>query len=382
MGSRPIYLDYNATTPVDPRVAEAMLPFLHTHFGNPSSSHAYGRVTRDAVERARAQVASLLGASPDEIIFTSGGTESNNAVIKGAVTSSGMSAHIITSAVEHPAVLEPCETLRRAGHAITILPVDSNGMVDPADVEAAITPDSVLITIMHANNEVGTIEPIERIAEIAKRHKVPFHSDAAQSVGKVLVNVDALGVDSLSLAGHKLYAPKGVGALYIRAGAHVPKFIHGASHESNRRAGTENVLEIVGLGEAAALAERELSGRAEHMRAMRDRLWAGLSENVDDLRLNGHPDLRLPNTLSVSVKNADASVLLTEIEEFVAVSAGAACHGHGVDISTVLLAMDVPREFAMGTLRFSTGKSTTEDDVDEAVRLVTDAVRRLRVSDA
>jgi len=382
MASKPIYLDYNATTPIDRRVAEVMLPYLYEHFGNPSSSHPYGVEARRAVEHARAQVAALLGCRPAEIIFTSGGSESNNTAIKGvAAAYRERGSHIITSAIEHPAVLEPCRWLESQGYHITYLPVDEYGMVDPADVERAITPETILVTIMHANNEVGTVQPIAAIATIAHRHGALMHTDAAQSVGKIPVRVDELGVDLLSVAGHKLYAPKGVGALYIRSGVRLVKFVHGADHEANRRAGTENVLGIVGLGQAAEIAGRDLERNMAHMRTMRDRLWAGLTRELDTpglLRLNGHPDERLPNTLSVGFRSIEANTLLAEIGEQVAASAGAACHADQVDVSTVLQAMQVPLEYAMGTVRFSVGRMTTAEEIDRAVEVVAAAVRRLQ----
>ncbi|HEY67757.1 MAG TPA: selenide, water dikinase SelD [Thermoflexia bacterium] len=382
MASKPIYLDYNATTPIDRRVAEAMLPYLYEHFGNPSSSHPYGVEARRAVEHARAQVAALLGCRPAEIIFTSGGSESNNTAIKGvAAAYRERGSHIITSAIEHPAVLEPCRWLESQGYHITYLPVDEYGMVDPADVERAITPETILVTIMHANNEVGTVQPIAAIATIAHRHGALMHTDAAQSVGKIPVRVDELGVDLLSVAGHKLYAPKGVGVLYIRSGVRLVKFVHGADHEANRRAGTENVLGIVGLGQATEIAGRDLERNMAHMRTMRDRLWAGLTRELDTpglLRLNGHPDERLPNTLSVGFRSIEANTLLAEIGEQVAASAGAACHADQVDVPTVLQAMQVPLEYAMGTVRFSVGRMTTAEEIDRAVEVVAAAVRRLQ----
>jgi len=377
-----IYLDYNATTPIDRRVAEAMTPYLYEHFGNPSSAHPYGVAAKRAVEHARAQVASLLGCQPAEIVFTSGGSEANNNAIKGVASAyRALGNHIITSAIEHPAVLEPCRWLENQGYRITVLPVDADGLVDPAAVERALTPDTILVTVMHANNEVGTIQKIAAIAAIAHRHDVLMHTDAAQSMGKIPVQVDELGVDLLSVAGHKMYAPKGVGALYIRSGVRLTKFVHGADHEANRRAGTENVLEIVGLGQAAEIAGQDLERNAAHMRAMRDRLWAGLTLELDTpglLKLNGHPDERLPNTLSVSFRAVEANTLLSEIGEQVAASAGAACHADQVDVSTVLAAMQVPLEYAMGTVRFSVGKMTTAEEIDRAVEIVSGAVRRLQ----
>jgi cysteine desulfurase len=379
MSELPIYLDYNATTPIDPAVAEAMLPFLHRHFGNPSSSHPYGVAARQAIELARRQVAGLLGARPEEIVFTSGGSESNNTVIKGVATSSReRGRHVITSAVEHPAVIEPCRALEAEGYEVTYLPVDARGGVDPEDVARAIAPGTILITVMHANNEVGTVQPIAEIAALARRHGIPLHTDAAQSVGKIPVRVDELGVDFLSVAGHKLYAPKGVGALYIRTGRQLPKLVHGAGHESNRRAGTENVLEVVGLGKAAEIAGARLEEGARHMRALRDRLRSRLEDRLGPLRVNGDPDRGLPNTLSICFAGVDASTLLAEVGDRVAASAGAACHAEGVEVSTVLQAMRVPVDEAMGTVRFSVGRDTTESAVDEAAEVVAGAVVRLR----
>jgi len=376
---RPIYLDYNATTPVDPAVAEAMLPFLYEHFGNPSSSHPYGAAARLAVEKARLQVAGLLGARPEEIVFTSGGSEASNTVILGVVRRlRARGRHVVTSAVEHPAVLEPCAALGAEGYRITRVPVDEEGRVDPADVARALTPETILVTIMHANNEVGTIQPIAEISRLARERGILVHTDAAQSPGKIPVDVGELGVDFLSLAGHKLYAPKGVGALYVRSGVEAPRLILGAGHEAGRRAGTENVLEIVGLGEACAIARRNLEANGRHFATLRDRLWEGLSREIGDLRRNGSVEAALPNTLSVGIGGVEASTLLAEIGERLAASAGAACHAQGVDLSTVLEAMRVPMRYAMGTLRFSVGRGTTEREIDEAVGIVAEAVRRLR----
>jgi cysteine desulfurase len=377
---RPIYLDYNATTPIDPEVAEAMKPYLEEHFGNPSSSHWYGIQTKKAVEKARKQIADLLNCQPDEVVFTSGGTESNNYAIKGlAFTNRHKGNHIITSAIEHPAVIEVCKYLEPNGFQVTYISVDEFGLVDAAEVEKAITPRTILITIMHANNEVGTIQPISEIAELARHHGITVHTDAAQSVGKIPARIDELGVDLLSIAGHKLYAPKGVGALYIRHGTRLEKLIHGADHEQNMRAGTENVLEIIGLGKACEIAKRDIKKNAAHMKMMRDRLYDGLKQECDEMKLNGHPEKRLPNTLSVSFANIEANTLLSEIEG-VAASAGAACHADSVDVSTVLTAMSVPLEYAMGTIRFSTGRMTGENDIDRAIEIIAGAVRRLNPS--
>jgi cysteine desulfurase NifS/selenium donor protein len=383
---KPIYLDYNATTPIDRRVAEAMMPFLFDHFGNPSSTHTFGIEAKRAVEAARTQVAELIGCLSSEIVFTSGGSEANNMAIKGVAEAYRKRGnHIITSAIEHPAVLEPCRYLEQAGYRLTVLPVDQYGMVDPVQVERAMTPDTILITIMHANNEVGTIQPISAIAEIAHKHGALMHTDAAQSVAKIPVRIEELGVDLLSIAGHKIYAPKGIGALYIRSGVRLAKFMHGADHEASRRAGTENVLEIIGLGEASSLAKLELERTAAHMRNMRDRLWSGFeatSESPNALRLNGPAEDRLPNTLNVSFRSVEANTLLAEIGEQVAASAGAACHAESVDVSPVLEAMEVPLEYAMGTVRFSVGRLTTEAEVDRAVQVVSAAVKRLRPSNS
>lgn len=375
---KPIYLDYNATTPIDPEVAEAMKPYLFEHFGNPSSSHRYGFQARQAVEQARSQVATLLGCSAEEIVFTSGGTESNNFAIKGtALANRHRGNHIITSAVEHPSVAEVCRYLQGKGFRVTFLPVDGYGLVSAAQVERAITPQTILITVMHANNEVGTIQPIAEIAATARKHGIIMHTDAAQSVGKIPARVEDLGVDLLSVAGHKLYAPKGVGALYVRSGRPLEKLLHGAGHERGMRAGTENVLQIAGLGKACELAGRDLRRNIEHMKKVRDLLQRALDGNVEGLRLNGHPDRRLPNTLSVGFKGVEANRLLSAMPG-VAASAGAACHADSVKVSSVLAAMQVPMEYAMGTVRFSAGKTTTEEEIHRAVDLVTSALSQLQ----
>ena len=377
----PIYLDYNATTPIAREVAEAMAPFLNEHFGNPSSSHPYGVFAKRAVESARAQVATLLGCKAAEVAFTSGGTESDNYAIMGvAFARRKQGNHIITSAVEHPAVMEVCRWLETQDFRVTVLPVDEYGHVDPADLERAISPDTVLVTVVHANNEVGTIEPIAELARIAHRFGALMHTDAAQSVGKIPVNVDSLGVDLLTIAGHKLYAPKGVGALYIRNGTELAKYLHGAEQEGGRRPGTENVLEIVGLGKACEVANRDLEKNMVHYRTLRDRLHQSLLKELGEeaARLNGHPEERLPNTLSLSFRGVQANTLLAEIGEKVAASAGAACHAENIDVSAVLEAMKVPVEWAMGTVRFSTGRDTTIDEIDRAVDIVSEAVRRLQ----
>jgi len=376
---RPIYLDYNGTTPLDPEVIAAMRPFIETEFGNPSSGHLYGAQPRRAVETAREQVAALLNCHPSEIVFTSGGTESNNHAIKGLAYNAGNDRrHIVTSTVEHPAILEVCRFLERNGYTVTYVPVDEYGRVKVADVATAVRSDTFLITIMQANNEVGTLQPIPAIAEIARSNGIAFHTDAAQAVGKIETDVAKLGVSLLSVAGHKVYAPKGVGALYIKSGLELEPFCHGAGQERGRRAGTENVIEIVGLGKACEIAGRNLARDAVNMKALRDRLHAALFENLDEIRLNGHPEERLPNTLSVSFRGLEANRVLEEIGLDVAASAGAACHADAVEISHVLMAMGIEEEWAKGTLRFSTGRMTTADDIDRAAGAVIDAVRGLR----
>lgn len=378
---KPIYLDHNATTPIADEVADFMIPFLKNNFGNPSSSHYYGVQTKKAITVARQQVADLLGCQPDEIIFTSGGTESNNYAIRGvAETLQQKGNHIITSQVEHPAVRNVCRHLEKSGFSVTYLPVDQLGMVDVSEVEKAIRPDTILISIMHANNEVGTIQPIEEISKIARKHNIQFHSDAAQSVGKIPTLVNELGVDFLSVAGHKLYAPKGIGALYIRGGIKIQSLLLGADHESGRRAGTENVLEIVGLGKACEIAKRDFEKNQAHSKNLRDQLWTGLKENLPDLLLNGHPEKRLPNTLSVSFPGLDANTLLDELTA-IAASPGAACHTDVAEPSAVLVAMKVPLTNALGTIRFSTGRLNDKQQINQAIKIITSAIQRLRPSD-
>ena len=371
-----IYLDYNATTPIDPQVAEAMLPYIHEQYGNPSSTHVPGVAAKHAVDNSRRQLAEMLGAKEDEVIFTSGGTESNNHAIKGvfgAYREKGN--HIITSSVEHPAVLEVCRYLEEQGGRVTYLSVDEFGMVDAQQVADAITPETILVSIMHANNEVGTIEPLEEIGKITREWGVLLHADCAQSVGKIPVNVDDLGVDLLSIAGHKVYAPKGIGALYIRSGVRLEKLMHGASHEMGWRAGTENVIEMVGLGKACELVKNNLTEYHRRMQSMRDRLEAGIGERFEHIRINGHPTKRLPNTLSASFRGMEANVILDELQGVYA-SAGAACHSDHVEVSSVLEAMQVPMEYAMGTLRFSVGRYTTEQEIDRALEEIPRAVQK------
>jgi cysteine desulfurase len=379
---QPIYLDYNATTPIDPAVLDSMLPYLQTHFGNPSSTHDYGKAAHDAVESARAQVAGLIGAQPDEIVFTSGGTEASNHAIKGAVYARMQgffarwftSPHLITSAIEHPATLQPCAFLRRLGCKITYAGVDRYGSVNPFFIERNINGNTVLITIMHANNEVGTLEPIRDIARIGHEHGVLVHTDAAQSVGKMAIDVNELGVDFLSIAGHKVYAPKGVGALYVRKGVKVEPFMHGAGHEHGRRAGTENVPYIVGLGKACEIARHSLPAATARLQSLRDRLFDRLHQALGDrIIVNGHPDQRLPNTLNINFVGHIGADLLKRVPE-IAASTGSACHEGTIKLSPVLAAMGVPPEIGKGAVRLSVGRFTTEDEIDQAVAAIIRAV--------
>ena len=363
-----IYLDYNASTPLAPIVAAKMREVMEDAFGNPSSLHWAGAPARVHVEHARAQVAELLGCEPSEVVFTSGGSESNNCALKGVFFARARdiaSPHVVTTAVEHPAITAPCDFLARQGARITVLPVDRTGQVDPDDLRRAITPDTVLVSVMHANNEVGTVMPIEACAAIAREHGVPFHTDAAQSVGKISTRVDELGVDLLSIAGHKIHAPKGVGALYIRGGTKLEPLVHGAAHEHGRRAGTESAMLAAALGEACRLA----GDRSEipRVRALRDRFWSALRRQFGDrVALNGHPELRLPNTLNVSFVGRDGAEVLARLEG-VAASTGSACHAGRVELSPVLAAMRVPEHVGMGAVRFSLGRGTTGEEIDAVV---------------
>jgi cysteine desulfurase len=368
-----IYLDFNASTPIAPEVAEVMKPFLSQNFGNPSGQHWAGTPAKEAVEHARKQVAELLHCLSEEIVFTSGGSESNNHAIKGvffALKERGN--HVITTQVEHPAVLNPCKFLEKLGAEVIYIAVDPYGRVDPEDIRKAITHKTILITVMHANNEVGTLQPMREISHIARKHGILFHTDAAQSVGKIETRVDDLGVDLLSVAGHKLYAPKGVGVLYIRKGKPVEPLIHGAGHESGKRAGTENVLLIVGLGKACEIAKRYLGDDRVH--DLRDRFWKLLQDHFGEaVALNGHPIHRLPNTLNVSFVGRAGGEILSRLDG-VAASTGAACHSGSVELSPVLKAMGIPPEIGMGTIRFSLGRTTTIEEVDRVVQLLKNAL--------
>lgn len=367
--NRKIYLDHNASTPIAPEAVEAMQPYLTGHYGNPSSNHWAGIPARDAVEKARKQVADLLGCDPAEIVFTSGGSEANNHTLKGVFfANQGKGNHIITTAVEHPAILNPCHFLEKLGAQITIVPVDRFGKVDPDDIRRTITPRTILITVMHANNEVGTIQPISGIAAIAREAGVLFHTDAAQSIGKIPVRVDDLGVDLLSIAGHKLYGPKGIGALYIRKGAEIEPLIHGAGHEGGRRAGTENVLLSVALGAACSIAPQWID--MPQVQELRDRFWNELQETFGDrVSPNGHPTERLPNTLNVNFIGRIGAEILSNIPE-IAASTGSACHAGTVTLSPVLSAMGVPPEAGMGAIRFSLGRATTWEDLEIVLSLL------------
>ncbi|HBF42506.1 MAG TPA: cysteine desulfurase NifS [Desulfobacteraceae bacterium] len=373
-----IYLDHNASTRVDPEAVKAMMPYMQEEFGNPSSAYSLGIRAKEGVDMAREKVSMVLGCQKNEVIFTSGGSESNNMVLKGLIDfRSPEKYHIITSAVEHPAILNPALYLLELGVRITILPVDHFGRVDPQQVQNAILPNTTLITIMLANNETGTLQPIKEISKIAREHGIPLHTDAAQAVGKIAVNVNDLGVDFLSVAGHKAYGPKGIGALFIRKGLNITPIIHGAGQEGGQRPGTENVIFSVGLGAACSVVSKRLKHDTEKMKQMRDLLQDLLFEGLDGLVLNGHPDERLPNTLNVSVPGLEGNMILQGLPTIMA-STGAACHDRSVKLSHVLSAMAVPPEIGMGALRLTVGRSNTVEQIERAARLVIDRVRRMR----
>jgi cysteine desulfurase len=366
-----IYLDYNASTPIDPAVATAMKPFLEDHYGNPSSGHWASTEAKAALEIARGQVAALLGCHNDEIVFTSGGSEANNFALKGAYLAlRDKGDHVITTRIEHPAIIEPCRFLERLGARVTYLPVDGTGRIDPSNLRQAITSRTILISIMHANNEVGTIEPIKDCACIAHKHNVLFHTDAAQTIGKFSTDVNELSVDLLSIAGHKVYAPKGVGALFVRRGVRLEPLIHGAGHEGGRRAGTESALLAVGLGKACELA-RDLSP-IDRMRTLRDHFWQELQWRFGNrIVLNGHPTHRLPNTLNVSFVGQIGAEILARFNG-VAASTGSACHSGRIELSPVLEAMGIAPEVGMGAVRFSLGRTTTPDEIEVVIERLTD----------
>ena len=372
-----IYLDYNATTPIDPIVLEAMEPFYRSHFGNPSSSHGLGKYNRQAIDVAREQVAGLLGCSSQNIIFTSGGSESNNMALKGVASrSSGRGQHIIVSMVEHPAILKVVQYLQHQGFRITYLPVDIQGVVKAEDLEEIITSKTILVSVMHANNEIGSIQPINELAEIAHHAGAVFHTDAAQSVGKIPVDVNDLGCDLLSVAGHKLYAPKGVGAIYIKGGVDLEPLIHGANHERGLRAGTENVAQIVGLGMAAEIARQKLESEMVRLKNLRDRLQASLKQAFPEIRINASSTPRLPNTLSVSFAQLNALEILSDLDQ-VMLSAGAACHSADGKGSGVLEAMHIPLNYQLGTIRISLGRFCEESQVQQASAILIQRITQL-----
>ncbi|MGH1363874.1 MAG: cysteine desulfurase family protein [Calditrichia bacterium] len=372
-----IYLDYNATTPIDPRVAEAMRPFLDSHFGNPSSGHALGKQARAAVDNAREQVAACIGAKPEEIYFTGGGSESNNLALKGSIAASEYTKpHLITSVFEHPAISEVCDYLETKNDVdVTRVEVDKHGIVDIVQIEQAITANTVVISVMHANNEIGSVQPIDDIAKIARECDVLLHSDAAQSIGKIEVDVNKLDVDMLTIAGHKLYTHKGIGALYVRTGVTLEKQIHGASHERNLRAGTENVLQIVGLGKACELIRLGQNEEEQRLGILRDTLWRLLKQNIDGIKRNGHPEDILPNTLSIILPGITAESMFAMLPN-IAASAGAACHSGETAMSDTLKAIGLTPDEASGTVRFSIGRMTTEDEVSQAASEIIKAWER------
>ncbi|MDR3568904.1 MAG: cysteine desulfurase family protein [Syntrophobacteraceae bacterium] len=375
---KPIYLDYNATTPSEPEVVEELLPYLCGEFGNPSSGHAYGKKAREAVELARIRMAALLGCDPSEVLFTGGGTESNNqALIGAALANKERGNHIISTTIEHPAVLKPLERLVEQGFSVTLLPVDGTGRLDPEEVRRAITPGTILVSVMHANNEVGTIQPLREIGGICSEKGIIFHTDAAQSVGKIPTLVGLLQVDLLSVAGHKFYAPKGVGALYVRRGVKVNPCLFGAGQEEGRRPGTENVPYIVALGKAAELASLCLASEGARILSLREHFFERLKALIEGVRLNGHPVERLPNTLNVSFRGVGGAQLLERTPE-IAASTGSACHEGSGELSGVLKAMGMSREQGFGAVRLSIGRPTTAAEIERAAEVLAERVGELR----
>ena len=377
---RKIYLDYAATTPTDPEVVKAMLPYFTDRFGNPSSLHSFGQEAKEATEGARESVASFIGAKPEEIVFTSGGTESNNFTLKGiAYANKNKGNHIITSAIEHHAITEPCKFLEKLGFKVSYLKVDKYGLVDPQDVEKAVTDKTILISIMQANNEIGVIQPIQEIGRIAKEKDIYFHTDAVQTFGHIPINVDELNVDLLSVSAHKLYGPKGVGALYIRKGTRILSFMQGGDQESNRRASTHNLSGIVGFGKAVELAKENMEKEKEELIPMRDRLIKGILDNIDYTRLNGHPTKRLPNNVNVSVEYIEGEAMILNLDmQGIACSTGSACTSSSLEPSHVLLAIGLPHEIAHGSLRFTLGRYTKQEDIDYVLEVLPGIVKRLR----
>jgi cysteine desulfurase len=377
---RTIYMDHSATTFVKPEVLEAMIPFFTEHFGNPSSIYGIARYSKKAIDAARVQTAKALGADPDEIYFTSGGSESDNWAIKGvAFANRKIGNHIITSQIEHHAVLHTCQFLEKEGFEVTYLPVDRFGLVNPVDLENAITDKTILISVMYANNEIGTIEPVAELGSIARRHKVYFHTDAVQAIGNIPVNVKDQNIDLLSLSAHKFYGPKGIGALYIRKGVRIENLVHGGAQERKRRAGTENIAGIVGLGRAIELATEDIPGHNARIRSMRDRLIKGVLEQIAHSRLNGHPEMRLPGNFNVSFEFIEGeSMLLWLDDEGICASTGSACTSGSLEPSHVLLATGLPVEISHGSLRLTLGDANMEEDVDFVLGILPKVVQKLR----
>jgi cysteine desulfurase len=376
--SRRVYLDHNASTPVHPEVVEAMSPYFGERFGNPSSVHGFGRDAREGMEIARERISRFLRVGKEEVVFTSGGTESDNLAIKGVAGARGV-GHIVTSQIEHHAVLRTCQALESQGFAVTYLPVDGDGLVDPDDVRRAIRPDTILITIMHANSEVGTIQRVEAIGTMARECGIPFHVDAVQTFGKIPIDLDRFGIVLLSFSSHKIYGPKGVGGLYIRNGTKMVAVQHGGEHERRRRAGTENVSGVVGLGKAVEVRAREMEAEAIRLTALRDRLWWGVSARVPEVRLNGHAARRLPGSLNMGFRNVESESLVLGLDlKGVAVSAGSACTSGNVEPSYVLVAMGVPLDWAMGSVRATLGRGNTEEDIDYVLEVLPPLVERIR----
>ena len=375
-----IYLDYAATTPVHPDVLEAMRPYFTENFGNPSAIHACGQTARGAVDEARAKVAGLIGSKPEEIVFTGGGTEADNFAIEGtAYANEKRGNHIITSSIEHHAVLETCKFLEKRGFSVTYLPVDSYGLVDPDAVRKALTPKTVLVSVMQANNEVGTIQPLAEISKITREAGIWLHTDAVQTAGHIPADVNELGVDLLSMSAHKLYGPKGIGALYIRKEKNLVPFMHGGEQESGRRAGTENVPGIVGFGKAAELAQKEMTQEAKRLTGLRDKLIAGLMEHIDHTHLNGHPVKRLPNNVNLSIEYVEGESMCLNLDlAGVCSSTGSACSSGSLEASHVLLAMGIPPERARASLRFTLGKWTTDKEIEKVIEVLIPIVARLR----
>ena len=372
----PVYLDHNATTPVLPEVVDAMLPWLREHFGNPSSHHVYGERTKNAVANARAQVAALIACLPDEIYFTSGGTEANNLAIRGITAARPERKKIVTSVIEHPATAEPCNYLEEHGHDVTRVAVDGTGMIRLDEIESALCNTTALVTVMHANSETGTIQPIREIAALAHQYETLIHTDAAQSTGKIAYTVDELGVDLLSMVGHKMYAPKGIGALYVRNGTSIRPQYHGAGHERGLRPGTENVPYIVALGKACEIASNDGKRVNDNIRQLVDDLWKGLRDNIPGLRLNGHPSLCLPNTLNIRFAGVSGNAILAHSPQ-IAASTGSACHAEDESASEVIKAMGLSEEEALGSVRLSLGRSTTAAHISTIIESLRTAYQTL-----